>query len=305
MLPTNTAAAFFSDLDVSLVWGELEKQVAQAGIPQAQQALQQLPEQFERATGLKWATVLDSLGGEFGVLVTLDSSKMIPIPAPNGQGMKVPEPGLMIVAKVKDDTIFNRIDAELDKHKEQVVRVDQPGLKMRTVPVPLPLPIQLRPTVASSGGYLFIASTDALVKEVLAVKKGEKPGLKSTEEFKRLARDIPDQGNQFTFLSARFGQVIRQVQQEALEMNAKVGDDQREWIEKFLQPEDATFSYCVSANTDEGWYFVGNGNRQPAKMFMASAVVVPAAVVGAIAVPTFIKAKKAAEQRANAQAPAN
>ena len=77
--------------------------------------------------------------------------------------VEIPEPGLLLVVKVNDDTIFNRIDQELKKNP-QVVSVDKAGLKMRTMPLPPILPINLRPTAASSGGYLFIASSDALVQ---------------------------------------------------------------------------------------------------------------------------------------------
>src|SRR5450756_1033850 len=87
---------------------------------------------------------------------------------------------------------------------------------MRTMPVPLPFIGMLRPTTASSGGYLFIASSDALVNEALAVKSGKSPGLKSTDEFKRLSKNIPDQGNQFTFMSERFGRILFQVQEQAI-----------------------------------------------------------------------------------------
>ena len=102
----------------------------------------------------------------------------------------------------------------------QVIAVDKADLKMRTMPLPLPLPIQLRLTVAASGGYLYIATTDGMIQEVLAVRSGQKPGLKSTEEFKHLAKDVAEQGNQFTFLSQRFGRTILQIQRQAMEMSA-------------------------------------------------------------------------------------
>ena len=298
MLPSNTAMAMFSDMDVPLVWSEVQKQVGQAGIPQAQELLNQLPDKFERATGLKWDKVLGSLGGEFGFVLTLDDSKMIPVPLPTSQGLEVPEPGLMIVAKVKDDTLFNRLDELLKKMNPQIVAVDKPNLKIRTMPVPLPLPIQLRPTVATADGYLFIATTDAMIQEVLAVKSGQKPGLKSTDEFKRLAKDVSEQGNQFTFMSQRFGRTFIQIQRQALEMNAKAQPALGQWAQSLLRPESATFSYCVSANTDEGWLTVGNGNQHPAKVFLASAVAFPAGMLAAIAIPNFVKARAVSQENA-------
>ncbi len=298
LLPTNTAMATFSDLDIPLLWSAIQKEVGQSDLPQAQEFLNKLPENFENATGLKWNQVMSSLGGEFGFVITFDESKMIPIPLPTSEQLQIPEPGLMIVAKVKDDTIFDRVDAALKKGgKLPVASVDKSDLKMRTVAVPLPLPIQLRPTIATSKGYLFIASSDTLIQDALAVKGGQKPGLKSTEEFKRLAKDIPTEGNQFCYVSQRFGQTIMQIQRQALEMNAKLPAAQSKWLQSFMQPDKAVFAYNVRANSDEGWLTTGNGNQNPAVVLAA----VPAAMVGvmaAVAIPNFVKARTTAQKNA-------
>jgi hypothetical protein len=176
--------------------------------------------------------------------------------------------------------------------------VDKPDLKMRTLSLPLPLPLQLRPTIAASGGWLFIATTDSMIQEVLAVKSGQKPGLKAGDEFKRLARDIPQQGNQFSFVSQRFGETIRDVQRQALSMAAKTQPAQQQWLQSFLRSDTAMFSYCVSANSDEGWLSVGNGNQHPAKLLLASAVIAPIGMLSAIAIPNFVKARQTAQQNA-------
>ena len=295
MLPANTALAAFSDLDVSLFWSVLQKEVAKSDFPPAQQFLQQLPEQFENATHVKWDQVLASLGGEFGVIVTLDNSRMVAVPLPNQKGpLEIPEPALMFVAKVKDDTIFNRIDEALKSTGQNIISNDKPGLKMRTLPVPLPIPIQVRPTVATAGGYLFIASTDALVQEALAVKAGQKPGLKSTDEFRRLSAGVPEQGNQFSFLSQRLGQTLVQVQRQALQMSPNTA--QAELLQSLLVSSNGACSYTVGLNTDEGRLSVANGNQHPAKVFMAGAAV-PIAVLTAVAVPAFVKARQAAQRK--------
>jgi hypothetical protein len=153
----------FSDLEVPLLWQTIQKQTAQSGFPQAEEMLNKLPESFEKATGLKWDQVLASLGGEYGLALTLDESKKVSLPLPGAEPFEIPAPALMVVAKVKDDTIFNRIDTALKSTGMPVTSGDKPNLKMRTVAVPLPLPIQLSPSVATSGGYLFIASSDAVL----------------------------------------------------------------------------------------------------------------------------------------------
>jgi hypothetical protein len=293
MLPTNTAMATFSDADLPLLWSVIQKQASQSGFPQAQEFLNKLPEQFQKATGLSLESVLDSLGGEFGFVITLDPSKTIPVPLPTSQPLQVPEPGLMLVVKVKDDTIFNRIDQELSKKGQQIVHVDKPNLKMRTMPLALPLPLPLRPTIASSDGYLFVATTETLIQEVLAVKDGQKPGLKATDEFKHLAKDMPEEGNRFIFASERFGQMIMEIQQRAIQ---KSGNAQQQLLQSFFAGK-AGFCYSVSANTSEGWFTVANSSRSPATTLVAVAAVGPA-VLAAIAIPNFVKAREAAQRNA-------
>jgi hypothetical protein len=98
--------------------------------------LQKLPDQFEKSTKVKWDQFLNSLGGEFGLVLTLNESNNVPIPLPSGL-IQIPEPGLLIVVKVNDDTIFSRIDEELKKNP-QVISVNKTELKMRTMPMPIP-----------------------------------------------------------------------------------------------------------------------------------------------------------------------
>jgi hypothetical protein len=107
LLSTNTALAIFSDLQIPLLWETIRKQAAQSGFPQAEEALNKLPEEFEKATGLKWDQVLASLGNEYGFVLSLDEGKKVTLPIPGaGQPVEIPAPALMLVAKVKDDTIL-------------------------------------------------------------------------------------------------------------------------------------------------------------------------------------------------------
>jgi bifunctional DNA-binding transcriptional regulator/antitoxin component of YhaV-PrlF toxin-antitoxin module len=298
LLPANTALAVFSDMDVPLLWSVAKDEAARSGFPQAQEMLQKLPGQFQLQTQVNWDQFLNSLGGEFGFVLTLDDAKTVTIPLPTRQRLQIPEPGLLIVVKVNDDTIFNRIDAELKKNP-QVIGVDKTDLKMRTMPVPIPLPLNVRPTAASSGGYLFIASSDALVEEALAVKSGQKPGLKSTDEFKRLSQNIPDQGNQFTFMSQRFGKTLFEIQQQAVSSSAMNGSSpaSAQWMQSLFGQRQAAFSYSVGANTPDGCMTVGNGSQSASCLVLLPAVAVPG-MLAAIAIPNFVKARATSQQNA-------
>lgn len=293
LLPANSAVATFSDFDLPLLWSVLDKEIAQSGIPGAKEELAKVPEQFAKATGLKLDQVLASLGNEYGLVITLNESNMVTLPL-GKQPVEVPEPGIMLVIKVKDDLIFNRVD-ELMKDNPAVIKVDKDGVKMRTMPLPLPLPIALRPTVARSGDYLFIASTDALVSEALAIKAGKKPGLQSTDEFKQLAQGMPQTGNQFSFVSQKFGKTWAQVQSQVMENSAAGQAGQAEFLKKLMSFKGgAVHSYSVSANGEEGWVGNANGNQDGSKIVLVPLVAVPAVLAG-ITLPALAKAKSKAQ----------
>lgn len=301
LLPADTAVAAFNDVDVAEMWSVIQKECEASGFPEATDFLKNFPAEFEKGTGMKWDDVLDSLGGEYGIVMTLDNNKSVSVPLPTQVPVEIPEPALMLVAKVKNDAIFNRIDQELKtKQQMKVISSDKDGVKMRTVPIPIPLGINLRPTVALAQGYLFLATSDSLVQEALAVKGG-KAGLKSSEEFKKLMTGVPLQGNQFCFLSKRFGETMMTLQLNAMESNNGVPPQLKELMQSLIQPEKAGFGFAVGANTAEGWEFTGNGNQSGAKV-LAAASVVPAAVIAGTALPAVAKAKaRAAQNAANAR----
>ena len=289
LLPTTTAFATVSDLDLAMLWSVVSGQIEQSGIPGSKEAMQQLPDNFNKMTGLKLDDVLASLGGEYGLIITLDESRKITFPTGQDQQMEFPEPGLMLVIKVKDDTIFDRVDKTL-KGNTTVIKTETEGLKMRTMPVPLPLPIALRPSIARSGDYLFVATTDSLIQEVLDVKNGKKPGLRTTDEFKTLTRSMPEEGNQFSYVSRKFGETVQKIQQQVMAKNSEDNKAAADLMKKFMDAKPASYAYSVSANSDEGWLTVGNGNSDASKLVLLPAVAIPAVLAG-VALPAFSKAK--------------
>lgn len=290
-LPSTTALASFSDLNIPMLWSVIQKEVRKSGFPEAQAFLEKLPEQFEQHVGLSWDKVLASLGGEFGFILTLDDSQKISLPIPSQNGpLEIPQPGILLAVKVKDDTIFNRIEEALKSMGQNIISSNTPTAKMRTVPVPLPIPIELRPTLASSAGYLFIATTDTLIQDCLAVKAGKKPGLKDSAEFKHLVTGLPQQGNAFSYMSERLGKAIVEIQKQAMQ----AAPEQTKWLQQFITSRNAPFAFSVSASGDEGWVSTSNGNQHPARMLLAGAVV-PIAIGAAMALPALAKAKERAQ----------
>ena len=295
-LPADTIWAGFSDFDIGAIWSAIVKEVDQSGFAEAKSGLEQLNSVVQQATGKKLDELLGSIGGEGGAFFTLNDANKIKIPLPDGGGLDVGEPGLVIVLKVKDDTLFNWVDRTLQDNP-QVIRSDEGGLRVRTMPVPLPVPVTLRPTIARQGDHLFIASNDELIRTMMAVKAGKTPGLKTTAEFKRLAQGMPVEGNSFSFVSQRMSDTVQQIQSSILsKMSGQGNGAPRGLLEKIYSINQPVSSFMVGRSTAEGWFTVGHGTQQPANAVMLPLVVAPVAIVAGMTLPALAKAKSKAQE---------
>ncbi len=296
-LPTTTALTVFCDFDVRALWGILQREMAQSGISALVDWSGQFPKVFEEKTGMNFETMLNSLGGEYGIVLTLDETRKVSLPVPTPRPLEIPEPRLALVVKVNNNVLFDHLD-KLLQGNPQVTRVDEEGLHMRSMPVPAPIPIPLRPSIARAGDYLYFASTDTLIREMLAVRGGKQPGLKSSEEFKRLAAGVQERGNSMVFVSPRFTRAISELQAVALSAAEASGAGKAKVLQGLFAQNPDAFVYTVSANTTEGWLTVGNGSTDPSQKALLLSSMQPAAVAGllaAIAIPNFVKARDSAQ----------
>jgi hypothetical protein len=298
LLPEDTVLATFADFDLPLAWTNLQKHLELLNIPPVAAGLQQWPAQFNKLTGLDFDKVLASLGGNYGFIFTLDTDRKVSLPLP-GAAMEIPSPGLAIVIKVKSDLIFDRVD-ELCKGNPLVMRVDNSDLKMRSMAIPLPLPLDLRPSIARSGDYLILATTDNMIQDLLAVKAGKKKGFKSTAEFARLSQGMPDQGNNFSLVADQFVKSMMEIQQQALTNKGAMTAAQVDALQHAFNHATNYGAYSVGANGPEGWEGSANGSQslQSAILPMVAGI----AVAAAIAIPAAVKARQSTTQNAGAAA---
>jgi hypothetical protein len=292
LLPETTVLAFFSDLDVPLVWKDVQEHVKRLDLPQVSAGLDAFPEQFKKVTGLDFDSVLSSLGGNYGVILTLDPDKKISLPL-GGSTTEIPTFGLAIVAKVKSDVIFDRID-ELAKGNPMVVRVDGTDLKMRTMTIPLPLPIELRPTIARSGEYLLLSTSDTMIHDILDCKAGKKKGFKSTAEFAHLSQGVPMEGNNFSLVSDQFIKSMMAIQGQLATNKGGVSQEQMETMQKVFQKGTNFGNFTVGANNADGWEGIGNGAHSVQSMFLPA--VAGVGVAAAMIIPGIVKARMAAQK---------
>ena len=293
MLPTNTAFAAFGDLDVAQLWQVLERELTQSDIPGAAEALRSWPEQFEKSTKLPWNKLIESLGGEAGLLLTLDNAHTVELPMGTGGRMALPAPGLFMAVKVKNSLLYDRISTEL-KSNPKSVTTEEAGLKICAMPVPVPLPMAVELAVASSDDYFYVASSSALVRSVHAVRQGQQPGLKSSAEFQELARHLPAQGNQFIYVARKFGETIADIQQQVIE-ESPMPPEQRDLIRRLFGDGNASYGLTIGGHSPTGWQTTAVGNRDSASTVLLAPTIGVTAFGAGLLLPALAKAKARAQ----------
>jgi hypothetical protein len=285
LLPASTVFASFSDIDLPLVWSILDKEIGQSGIPSAKETLQTVPLQFNAMTGVGFDTFLRSLDGTYGVVLSTDEAKQFP------------DFSIMLVLKVKDETVFNVFDKTI-MSSPGVVRTDRSGLKMRTLPQQGSPPFSMRPSIAQGGGYFFLSSSDRLIEQAIAAKTGTTPSLRSRDEFKMLSQGIPEQGNSFLFTSHKATEMLTTLLQSRMGAGPAGFDGiQAQLLAGMFGASRSYGTYRVSANTDEGFLSVGNGGQNPASLAMLPFSMVPLMAATTV-VPSLMRSRQAANESA-------
>ena len=291
LLPANTAFAWFSDLDLPLLFSILANEIGPSGILGPQLTMQNLRAQFAAMTGGDLDKAVASIGNECGLVVTLDDSNTANprLPGPAGQ---IPDIGLMLICKVKNDMVFDLVDSNL-KTNRHVVRTDRADLRMRTMPAPaIGAPIKLRGSIARSGDYLFVATTDTLIETAVAVKAGKSAGLKSTDEFKKVAQGMPEQGNSFSFRSQKIAETFARMQSQFLPKDASSNNpSQRQMLTNLFGTPGTPGSFQVASNTPEGWFSSGNSGQNPATTLFLLPTIATILITGSVAIPSLVQSR--------------
>ena len=215
--------------------------------------------------------------------------------------IKVPEPGFVLVLKVKDDTLQNLVNPLLQQIEAQTQQVG--GATLHTIPVPPGgPPVSLSPTLMRTGNYLVFTSTVDLAKEIVAVQGGQGPGLAGSEEFKKLTQDLDLKGNMITFTTGRIGQYFGDIFGKMMEMES--GGDMPKGVQDWMGD---LFSTGISSQvsllkvTDEG-YLIQNrttGSMPMDPVIGVAIAAVPLAVAAAASAPSVLPEIERSKARAN------
>ena len=289
-LPTTTALAASWDLTLAPAWDAILK--AAGANPEMSKGLQMATQQFEQSSGLSLANLLKGIGPNYSLVLTLDEKRVTSLPAgATGGTVTIPEPTLGIIVQIRDEALIQPLEREIVKIPG-IIQADRGDLKVRVIPVPAPLPF-IHPAIAWSKDRIMIVSNEALIQEMLDVKAGRKPGLASLPDYKKLAAGFPEKGAQFQFVSPSFRKTVAEFQKIALKQPG-MDDGAKRILEYMIQNTDQGWVCAAAQNTPEGFLGIAHGQTGPAQIATVG-MVVPAALVTAIAVPNFTRAKGRSE----------
>ena len=261
LLPAATVLAAFDEIRLDKFWQWLKQEVAASNLGPMKEGISAI-EPMLKVQGIDLEAVLRSLNGPMGYLITLDPKRQVSIPRQALPPLTIPEPGLAIVMKVNDLILFNLLKSKLPMAKF----VDNGELKKLSFGG-LSAPFPLEPTIVAAEGWLFFASNPRLIEAMLAAKaKGD--GLVAGAEYAEMATGLPRQGNGFTYLGARFWELILNIQKES---QAEAGNtpEQRAVLRLLsdLFPRGAKF-YGVVERLPNGIGFTANHNLRLEKLLL-------------------------------------
>jgi hypothetical protein len=287
MIPENTEGFAFFDFDFALLWKALSKEIASSEIPEVAKWQRSFSQQVLAFTGLSLDELLSSVDDQVGIIVTLNPKTMVKIALGNEQ-YEMPEPAAALVWKVKNEKLFDRLDA-LFSMNPKVAKIDQPDLRMRVMEGIAEIPY-LTPTLALHGNFLIISSSEKLLQGMADSESGKTQGILSSADFNALAAGMPQKGNSVAYVGKRFQKTLGELQMKLSQL--------RETVNPLLETMSARFSglaadaasYTVAGATDDGWLTVAKTTKDVNEVF-GELLTVPAYYLAIAAVDEMKQAR--------------
>jgi len=285
-LPADTVLATRIPLRARVAWEWLRKALAKIDNPEFQRDLERALEQMRRG-GVDLDSWLASLGGGAGLVLTVApgaEGAAEPAGAPDQAFMDLAgRASLAVLVEVKDDTIFDGLEAMFQKMNAPIKRQDAGQVKSLTVQQQLPIPGQGPLAIVRFGTYLAFVSNDRIVK---ALSEG-KGGLTGTKEFKRLAAKLPQDGMGFSFLSERLGNELAAAMDKTMAMmRQQMGGGGMESHAGFVIQAATQLkgqgSYAVSRRTKDGVLALNTATFSLSEALIGKSLIGPAMFMGSI-----------------------
>ncbi|MBM4143877.1 MAG: hypothetical protein FJ225_09855 [Lentisphaerae bacterium] len=307
--PPDTALARTSAAELKQLWALTRAAVRELASPEAAAQFSKSIDGLTPVLGTPLDALIDSLGADMLFSVQLSRETTFAIPSPEGgEPTRIPTPSVLIAVAVTNTLLADTIEQKI---KTAPAKPDQPApvtetrigaTVVRTLNAPAPAPFPVQPTFAQHKNFfLFGSTTDAVVRGIKSFEGGS--GLVASAEFKTAFEDLPMANNALLYLSPRLGELLRELQKNAIERSGARGTTGAAVampLQRLLEKGRPLSISAVVMNWKSGVVVQGVTSLDGRHLIAASPFTSPAAVgmLAAMAIPSFVKARGTSRQNA-------
>ncbi|MCP5516600.1 MAG: hypothetical protein H7A45_04980 [Verrucomicrobiales bacterium] len=295
LAPSSTAMAFGFDLQPAALWSTVVEEMERSDSEAYREWPGMVAGGFESETHIPLKDLLEGFGREHAVLFTLDPEHPVQLPVPEG-GITIPRPGLIVLFQVTNSALTDLLTQVAEE--ADATTVERLGVTLHVIPVPALAPFPIRLTFARDGDLLILGLSDDLVEEVIKLRRGEGRGLTGEPKFRALARNLPLEGNAFSYIGQEFGETLAGIQKQALQAGIRQGEMEagvQSLLGRLIEWNRAPRAFAVSSMTPIGWTGQSHGDEHPSSVVLKPLLVAPAAIGAGMLLPALAKAKSKAQ----------
>lgn len=300
LAPPDAALGYFFEANPVICWTWLSKEIRASGIKEMQDWFDKTLAE-SRKNGIDLDALIASLAGEAGLFVTLDPGVQTVIPLGDGKEVAIPEPGILLAFKVKDETIFNVIQAKMmpkDQPEGQGMagRADQDGKLVLQFKMGIPY-LPGPAVLVQADGYLLFGSCMKIVDRALAVNQGKLAGLATTDQYREVSKGLPDQGNGFLYVSPFLAKSVVAFQRDMLGQADEAEDASARLVMELFMGDERPRWYCsIMQNRPDGAIGYGNSTQSMTTTLALQATVAPAAIMAGMLLPALSMSREKARR---------
>lgn len=292
-LPADTVYAGIGDGDIKMLWKLIRSSVQEFGSQETARKFDTSISGFSTNMGFDVEKAFASVGEEAFFSIQFSKTAKIDIPAGTNGVITIPRPAFLIGIAVSNNAVQDALTRMIQSGKIPMSTTQADGITLSSVNLPIPLPVPVQPTYATVSHYFLLGSSPEVVADAIKASRSGS-GLTSTAEFKKLFEGQPMVNNGLSYMSPRLAQTIIDIQKQAARSSSGAGNSAQESaIGKLWGMQSNQVSAVVYLNTRDGIQTKGI-TSQSGRQTVASIIMVPVGVLGAIAIPSFVKARSTA-----------
>ncbi len=248
---------------------------------------------LQTKTGLDIQAIIHSLSGNFRLIGTLKPSGAQNTVTTSSLVQELPQ--LIVGARIKDTRLY---DSLLTWSRLHTLAGEETTVGLRrqfTLQSPDKIEWVNAPVIAMQEGYCYFASDVDYLDRVLK-KRESQDTLENNDEFKTVSAGLPREGNEFQFVSRHVPEYFQNMGRAAVaampQNFSNPGQPNPATMMKIMErlgPKPGP-QYRVRINQPTGIQTVSRSN-QGGKQAVVAAMIFPAAMMAAIAVPNFLEAQ--------------